>query len=125
MNAPARSKSWRRPEVVKACRQRKKARASAFVSSIRQMTFCQRCGAQPIEWHNQEHEGNPQRRIANMVGQGNTPIRILAEIEKCTALCRRCHMAIDGRTKKLVAAGGWRAKPRPRVQGRFASEVGA
>lgn len=96
--------AWRRPEVVKACRLRKKARARAFVDALRARTFCVRCGRQPIEWHNKEHEQDKKQRISNMVGRGITPARIQTEIDKCTPYCRSCHMAVDGRTRNLVDA---------------------
>lgn len=107
----------RNPDVVRACQRRKKERAKAYVAAVRAKTFCRLCGLQPVEWHNTEHEQEPLRRIANMVNRGCTAVRIQAEIDRCDPLCRRCHMALDGRTKNLKAAfASWRMNGLTREQ---------
>lgn len=77
------------------------------VAALRAATVCERCGAQPIEWHNEEHPENPSRRVAYMAAHGYPLERVEAEIAKCEALCRRCHMGEDGRATQ---ARGLRAK---------------
>lgn len=80
------------------------ARAREFVAGIRASTVCERCGRQPIEWHNDEHIEFPYRRVAHLVALGFPIARIEAEIEASEALCRSCHMAVDGRAAALTAA---------------------
>ena len=81
------------------------AAARAYVSAVNAATFCAECGAQPVEWHNPEHvEMNRQGyRISSMVARGRTVRAIRAEMARCTPLCRRCHMTVDGRMRALVA----------------------
>lgn len=87
---------------------RGRARARAFVDEINAKTVCAHCGATSIEWHNPEHVvGNRWRfRISAMVVRGAAVSSIAAEIDRCIPLCRRCHMAEDGRLKAFVNAGG-------------------
>ena len=75
------------------------ARARAFVIEINTRTICAHCGAQPIDWHNPEHvELNRKNfRIPALVCRGYTVEDIQAEMKRCTPLCRRCHMIVDGR----------------------------
>ena len=47
------------------------------------------------DWHNPEHVEAPVRRVGRMVGIGRSVEAIQAEIDQCTPLCRRCHMAED------------------------------
>lgn len=84
--------------------------AAAYVAGIRKATFCAHCGAQPIEWHNPDHVAmNRQHfRISAMVSRAKPLDAIRAEMDACTALCRRCHMAEDGRLRQFVIAGGKR-----------------
>ena len=83
--------------------QARRAESAAFVAALNPRTMCAHCGAQPIEWHNPEHvEQNRQRfRISTMAGKGASIEAIQAELDRCTPLCRRCHMAEDGRLKAL------------------------
>jgi len=73
----------------------------AFINEVNARTVCAHCGAQPIEWHNPDHvePGRGTYRIGNMVTQPATIAAIQAEIERCTPLCRRCHMKEDGRLR--------------------------
>lgn len=86
----------------RACLIRRKARAKAFVGGIRASTFCEHCGGQPIDWHRKEHEMKPYRRIARMAARGQSLVGIAEEIRLCQALCRRCHMQIDGRLEVFL-----------------------
>lgn len=78
-----------------------------FVDEVNARTVCAHCGSQPIEWHNPEHVNlNRQRfRIGQMVNQPASIKAIRAEIERCTPLCRRCHMREDGRLKVFSVRG--------------------
>jgi hypothetical protein len=87
-----------------------KERARAYVDPIRAAAVCARCGAQPIEWHRDEHHARPHFRVAFLTAQGRTPQRIQEEIDRCIPLCRRCHMQEDGRAAALTAS-------RPRQKG--------
>lgn len=73
--------------------------AKQFVNALRAKTVCQKCGCQPIEYHNKEHETQPTHRISYMVQVGRSIVDIALEIEKCQPLCRRCHQLLDGRIK--------------------------
>lgn len=75
--------------------------ATEFVNEINGRTKCKRCGDQPIEWHRELHELNPNSRVSSLRIQGASISRIQKEIELCEPFCRRCHMEIDGRMKKL------------------------
>lgn len=80
-----------------------KLAAKIHVNAIRQQTKCEHCGNQPIEWHHESHLVFTNRRIAHLVALG-FPIPVIdAEIAKCEALCRRCHMVEDGRINELRA----------------------
>ncbi len=76
----------------------------AFVAEVNAQTFCAHCGAQPIEWHNPEHVelNRRQFRIGSMAHRHYSIKAIEAEMRRCTPLCRRCHMAEDGRLHRLV-----------------------
>lgn len=89
---------------AQAARAARRARAISFVAEVNARTVCAHCGAQPIEWHNPEHvELNRQHfRISAMVAGARSPRAIQAEMDRCTPLCRRCHMLEDGRMKDLV-----------------------
>jgi hypothetical protein len=78
--------------------------AQAFVAELNARTFCAHCGAQPIEWHNPEHVKLNRRhyRISHMASNGRPVNEIQDEMTRCTPLCRRCHMAEDGRLKALI-----------------------
>lgn len=84
-----------------------RARNREFVAEIRQRTVCAHCGAQPIDWHNPDHvnPGQGIRRIGNMISGNYTTASIQAEIDRCTPLCRRCHMREDGRLAGLSHMG--------------------
>jgi hypothetical protein len=89
----------------------RRSAAQTFVKELNARTFCERCGAQPIEWHNPEHvELNREHfRIGKMAFRGEGIPLIKSEIQRCTPLCRRCHMTEDGRLERWLA----RAKNRP------------
>lgn len=76
------------------------AEAAAYVKEVRDNTYCERCGGQPIEWHHEDHPKDPRKRPANMAGRARPIKRIQEEIDRCTALCHRCHMIIDGRMEE-------------------------
>lgn len=78
-----------------------KLRAKKFISEVRLRTVCDRCGAQPVEWHHVDHEADENQRVAHLVALGFPVKRIQQEIDKCEALCRSCHMKEDGRLKAL------------------------
>lgn len=98
------------PEVKARALKKAKTLARALIVEVNARTVCAHCGKQPIEWHNPEHvELNRKHfRIGFLVAQGRSLKTIRAELERCTPLCRRCHMAEDGRLKKFVEAGGSR-----------------
>ena len=79
----------------------------AYVDAINAKTKCAHCGAHPIEWHNPEHVelGRERFRIGTMASRGAPLDVIRAELDRCTPLCRRCHMAEDGRMRQFIAAG--------------------
>ena len=90
-----------------------RARNHAFIDELNARTICAHCGAQPIEWHNPEHvKLNRQGfRISSLVGAGISINLIEKELERCTPLCRRCHMEEDGRLPVFVAAGPRSTQP--------------
>jgi hypothetical protein len=81
-----------------------KARARTFYKAIQIKTVCRGCGKQPVEWHNPEHKNHLGRRVHALVSLGYPVERIAAEMGTCTPLCRHCHMLLDGRLSKLIAA---------------------
>jgi hypothetical protein len=83
----------------------RKAAAKAHVRTIRALTFCAHCGAQPIDWHSTAHDnGGGNRRVSARAARGESIARIDAEIAVCTPLCRSCHMKEDGRLEALLNA---------------------
>jgi hypothetical protein len=72
--------------------------------AIQIKTVCRGCGKQPVEWHNPEHKNHLGRRVHALVSLGYPVERIAAEMGTCTPLCRHCHMLLDGRLSKLIAA---------------------
>ena len=92
-----------------------KRRATQYVGEINARTVCANCGAQPIEWHNPEHvlQGRSHRRISRLVHIGAAKQTIQTEIDRCTPLCRRCHMIEDGRMQRFVDAKGARGRRTP------------
>jgi hypothetical protein len=98
--------SGRSREVVARCGARAYARARAFIDAVNAQTLCAHCGARPIEWHNPEHvkPGLWKNRISIMPQRHASISTIEAEMARCTPLCRRCHMAEDGRLAKFVTA---------------------
>ena len=92
-----------RKEVTDKIRERNRA----FVNEVNARTVCAHCGKQSVEWHSPEHvaPGRGYRRIANMARANYTTAQIQAEMDRCTPLCRRCHMAEDGRLERLIRAG--------------------
>jgi hypothetical protein len=89
----------RRRDVNRAHHERAIARNRAFIEEINARTVCAHCGVQPIEWHNPEHvlPGRALYRISHMVRTIRAIAAIRAELDRCTPLCRRCHMKEDGR----------------------------
>lgn len=103
--------TWKdeRPES----RQARITRNRAYVAARREETVCARCGAQPIDWHGEHHHAQPKRRLFEMANHDYALQTIADEIARCTPLCRRCHMAEDGRMQRFVEAGmGWRSVPK-------------
>lgn len=78
--------------------------AREYVDARRAETCCERCGAQPIDWHHDDHPQNPYLRISRLRGIGASIERIQREIDRCQALCRSCHMDVDGRRVARIAA---------------------
>ena len=97
---PDRTTSWDRRRWLEAAR----ARNRTFVDEVNARTVCAHCGGQPIEWHNPEHVALNRQgfRISSMRAAGVSIRRIQAEMDRCTPLCRRCHMIEDGRLTALV-----------------------
>jgi ribosomal protein L40E len=96
---------------------RRRLVAQEYVASVRAETICERCGSQPVEWHNESHAAKLYFRVSTLCILGRSIERIQQEIDTCEAFCRSCHMAIDGRAAALVAARpfkkGDRQPPRP------------
>lgn len=76
--------------------------ATAFLAELNARTVCQVCGGQPIEWHHEDHPGQPNARVSSLRTQGLSLERIQREIDRCTPLCRSCHMREDGRLVELL-----------------------
>lgn len=76
----------------------------AFVAALNARTVCAHCGGQPVEWHNPEHVELQRKmfRVSNLVASRFPISKIQAEIDRCTPLCRRCHMREDGRLRAFV-----------------------
>lgn len=81
-----------------------KAIARNFLAEVRAKTFCKACGSQPVDFHRQEHEIDGNLRVSRMAARGHPIDVIQAEIDKCTALCRSCHMKEDGRLDTLSSS---------------------
>lgn len=79
--------------------------AKAFAIRMRQQTECARCGSKPIDWHSYDHAKGIRPRVSRMVSIGASVEEIKAEMDRCTALCRSCHMAEDGRLRELIQNG--------------------
>lgn len=79
--------------------------ARVVVAGIRASTPCAHCGERMADFHSPEHVANPNRRVCRMVGRGVAVESILAEIARCTPLCRRCHMVEDERLGLLPVGG--------------------
>lgn len=103
----------RRRAVSRAHHVRALARNLAFITEVNARTTCAHCGIQPIEWHNPEHvlPGRALYRIGHMVRTVRAIAAIQAELDRCTPLCRRCHMIEDGRLRKFKQMA---SKPKPR-----------
>lgn len=80
-------------------------KAKQYVDELRNKTYCEICGQQPIEWHREEHNQDSNLRIAHLRALGFPIPRIADEISKCTALCRGCHMRLDDRMMNLKYSG--------------------
>jgi predicted RNA-binding Zn-ribbon protein involved in translation (DUF1610 family) len=79
-----------------------KKAAKEYVAKVRGLTFCAKCGAQPIEWHNPEHDKNKNHQVPHLASRGYSIERIQEEIAASTPLCRACHQIVDGRNVKPV-----------------------
>lgn len=79
-------------------------RNRAFITDLNARTVCAHCSKQPIEWHNPEHVllGRQLHRIGKLVASTSSISTIQAEIDRCTPLCRRCHMIEDGRMRQFM-----------------------
>ena len=76
--------------------------ARLHVEEIRTKTVCSSCGeSKAIDFHHKDHPRYPSHRISQLIWEGVSLDRIDREIEKCTALCRRCHLVLDGRLENL------------------------
>lgn len=92
--------------------------ATAFVDEVNARTLCVHCGAQPVEWHREEHVDRPNARVSSLRTQGASVDRIQAEMDLCVPLCRSCHMIEDGRLVALRSAAPYQkgkiyVTPRP------------
>lgn len=76
-------------------RKKRRVEARAYVDKIRAETICDRCGAQPIEWHREEHVQKPHNQISKLVGHGYSVKRIAEEIALCRPLCHSCHGQVE------------------------------
>lgn len=81
-----------------------RAIATEWLREYEATVYCAECGAQPVEWHNEEHPDRPNDRVSSLRTQGASIERIKVEIDRCVPLCRSCHMRIDGRTAALHEA---------------------
>lgn len=90
-------------------RRRGRETASALRQELRDETACALCGGGPIEWHDpaERHRETPRLRVGNL----ESAEAIRAEIARCVPLCRRCHMAEDGRLE------AWLTQNRARTRG--------
>ena len=93
--------------------QANKATAREYMDQVLAETICVDCGAQPVEWHNPDHEFNRNNRVGALVHDGRPVARIRAEMDASVALCRSCHMAVDGRAAALVASAIAANRPQP------------
>lgn len=88
--------------------------ARSFVATVNAATPCARCGGGPIEWHNPTHVlGRKSYRIGYAVAHGRRVEEIAAEMDASTPLCRRCHMAEDGRLARFASEARTRDKTKP------------
>lgn len=78
--------------------------AQNYVNEVRAATVCERCGKQPVQFHHDDHLLQPNHRVSALVGSGASIKRLKKEIDKCQALCNRCHMEIDGRLEAATRA---------------------
>ena len=78
--------------------------AQKYVASVRARAACELCGAQPVEWHHPEGQAvsDYNHSISRLATRGSTIERIAREIASCEALCRSCHMEVDGRKEALA-----------------------
>jgi hypothetical protein len=90
-------KKTRRKKLLSKSRQK----AKEYVKRMREVTVCDVCGKQPIEWHNDAHLTDRNRRIAGLSSRNFAIRTIQREIYACQPLCRSCHMKMDGRMGNL------------------------
>lgn len=100
--------------TVRFPRKNRRELARDFVLTKNARTVCAHCGRQPIEWHNRDHveQNREDFRISALVRRGATISDIQDEMERCTPLCRRCHMQEDGRLQNNLANGRLTKPPR-------------
>lgn len=94
----------------RAVEKRYRKRLALEIRQLRAATICECCGSQPIDWHSFRHDDAPHLRVSSLVRVAGRQ-RILDEIAQCTALCRRCHMALDGRLQLLEQTRRHAPKP--------------
>jgi hypothetical protein len=101
--------------VLSGARLARVAAAKAFYANVMALTTCIRCDGKPVDWHSPDHALGLRRRVNKMVSVGFSVAAITAEMEKCTPLCRSCHMKEDGRLDELLKNGA-AATARRRMQ---------
>jgi hypothetical protein len=79
-------------DVIQKINAKKKIHKTWFVNYKKQLA-CVTCGFDhpaALDFHHVEHK-KTNKKVHQLVGDGNTKKRILAEIEKCVVLCSNCH----------------------------------
>lgn len=84
----------RNKDKVKRSSAATKARKEKWFRELKEQYSCERCGAYHpaiIEFH---HKEPSQKDFAIGNFQDRSKAKILAEIKKCTPLCRNCHAIV-------------------------------
>ena len=79
-------------DVIQKINAKKKVHRTWFVNYKKQLA-CVTCGFDhpaALDFHHVERKKS-NRKVHELVGDGNTKKRILEEIEKCVVLCSNCH----------------------------------
>jgi hypothetical protein len=79
-------------DVIQKINAKKKIHKTWFVNYKKQLK-CVTCGFDhpaALDFHHVERKKS-NRKVHELVGDGNTKKRILEEIEKCVVLCSNCH----------------------------------